>query len=286
MHSRLLVLAFCAVIFSGVQATNSPPELEGVLDDVMTWLDGSFSSRPQLALEEKYGAPPDGVHYDWYRVFAKVDVPHIGDNVIYGQLHMGSPDAPIVPGTQILYISTIDEAKGAVSMSGRRIANPGDYEDAHLDPEKLKTIAIDPEYGGNCDFRWRRHGKQVVGRLAQPDEDFIDGTCSMTSKKSGLTMTWDAEWVLNEDELWIYDNGYIDGTDLFQGREDRTHVRLTRVRKFECQVGDQSVVLHDGRRVRGIGAGRATEAGAHRSHPRTRASGRRRSRARHGCSGG
>jgi len=46
-------------------------------------------------------------------------------------------------------------------------------------------------------------------------------------------MTWDAEWVLNPDELWIYDNGYLDGTRLFQGRADRTHIRLTKIRPKE-----------------------------------------------------
>ena len=149
--------------------------------------------------------------------------------MIYGQLHIGGKDQPIVPGTQVLYIVSIDEERGAVNVNGRRIKDPEQYAFAHQDPEKLKTISLDPDYGGNCDFRWRKHGDQIVGRLAQPDEDFIDGTCTMTSKKSGLTMTWDAEWVLNEDELWIYDNGYIEDQGLFQGREDRTHIRLTKV---------------------------------------------------------
>jgi hypothetical protein len=129
----------------------------------------------------------------------------------------------------VLYIVSIDEDHMAVNISGRRIANPADYAFAHEDPEKLRTIALDPDYGGNCDFRWRLHGKQIVGRLAQPDEAAIDGTCTMTSKKSGMQMTWDAEWVLNEEELWIYDNGYLEDGQLFLGREDRTHIRLTRV---------------------------------------------------------
>jgi hypothetical protein len=129
----------------------------------------------------------------------------------------------------VLYIVSIDEEHMAVSVSGRRIANPEQLAFAHEHPELWETMAIDPDYGGNCDFRWRLHGNQIVGRLAQKGEAAIDGNCSMTSKKSGVNMTWDAEWVLNDRELWIYDNGYLDDGVLFQGREDRTHIRLTRV---------------------------------------------------------
>lgn len=60
----------------------------------------------------------------------------------------------------------------------------------------------------------------IGGKLTQPDEAAIDGTCSMVSRKSRVAMTWDAEWDLIEDELWILDNGYIDGETLFQGRAD------------------------------------------------------------------
>ena len=223
------LLAAALLPVAPASATNTRAELERVREHLLDWLPGEYTSRPQLETERRHGAPPDGLHPDWYRIFARVDVPHIGEHVIYGQLHVGDRSEPIVPGTQVLYIITIDEERMAVNVSGRRIKDPGDYAFAHLDPEKLKTIALDPEYGGNCDFRWRLHGQQIVGWLAQPDEDAIDGTCSMVSKKSGLAMTWDAEWVLNADELWIYDNGYIDGEQLFMGRHDRTHTRLTKI---------------------------------------------------------
>lgn len=225
----MVVSASVMMLLPSAHATNSRPELESVMAMVIKWLPGEFSSRPQLELERQYGAPPDGEHYDWYRIFAQIDAPHIGEHVIYGQLHIGDKSQPIVPGTQVLYIVSIDEERMAVSVSGRRIANPEQFAFAHQHPELWETMAIDPDYGGNCDFRWRLHGNQIVGRLAQKGEAAIDGNCSMTSKKSGINMTWDAEWVLNDGELWIYDNGYLDDGVLFQGREDRTHIRLTRV---------------------------------------------------------
>ena len=225
----MVVSASVMMLLPSAHATNSRPELESVMAMLIQWLPGEFSSRPQLELERQYGAPPDGEHYDWYRIFAQIDAPHIGEHVIYGQLHIGDKSQPIVPGTQVLYIVSIDEERMAVSVSGRRIANPEQFAFAHEHPELWENMAIDPDYGGNCDFRWRLHGNQIVGRLAQKGEAAIDGNCSMTSKKSGVNMTWDAEWVLNDRELWIYDNGYLDDGVLFQGREDRTHIRLTRV---------------------------------------------------------
>ncbi|MDH3619912.1 MAG: hypothetical protein OER91_03415 [Gammaproteobacteria bacterium] len=234
MRYRILLgLLGSLSIGSTATATNSDVELEQVMRDLLDWLPGEYTSAPQLELERKHGAPPDGEHYDWYRIFARIDAPHIGEHVIYGQLHIGSKDQPIVPGTQVLYIVSVDSEHMAVEATGRRIKDPQDFEFAHEDPEKLKNIQIDPEYGGNCNFRWRLHGKQIVGKLADLDDAAIDGNCSMTSKKSGLNMTWDAEWVLNPDELWIYDNGYLDGTRLFQGRADRTHIRLTKIRPKE-----------------------------------------------------
>ncbi len=244
-----LVLLFAFFHMTSASATNSVPELQDVMDDLMAWLPGEYSSGPQIYLDRKVGSSPDGEHDEWYRIFAEVDVPHIGENVIYGQLHVGSADGPIIPGTQILYIVSLDPENFAVNISGRRIKDMADYEWAHLDSEKLKTIEIDPDYGGNCDFRWRRHGTQIRGLLGH------DGTCTMTSRVSGLTMMWDAEWVLNPDELWIFDNGYTEDGGMIIGREDRTHTRLYKVRKFECSlsVTDESgakqevenIVLHD-----------------------------------------
>lgn len=255
-------LAWALVIGgSSAHATNTRPELDAVMADLLAWLPGEYSSAAQREVERRLGAPPDGEHPDWYRVFARVDVPHIGEHVIYGQMHVGGKSETIVRGTQVLYIVSMDEAHGAVSVSGRRIKDPGNYESAHLDPAKLKTIALDPDYGGNCDFRWRRHGSQIVGRLAQPDEAAIDGTCTMTSKVSGVTMTWDAEWVLNPNELWIYDNGYIEDVGLFQGREDRTHIRLTRVQEYDCEIdlagedAPRSLRLNDGGGTAELGDG-------------------------------
>jgi hypothetical protein len=215
-------------------ATNSAPELKAVLADLMAWLPGNYSSLPQVYFENEVGPPPDGPHEENYRVFARIDAPHLGEHIIYTQMRIGGKDGPIFAGQQVVFIINIDEKRGGVNVSGRRIADPDQHIDAHLHPEMWKTIAPDPEYGGNCFFLWRRHGKQIVGTLADAKQD---DKCTMVSQRSGDQLTWDAEWILNQDELWVHDNGYMKDGSLFVGRDDRTHLRLTKVREYECLFG-------------------------------------------------
>lgn len=245
------MIRFCAPIFVLIalwptfgHATNSREELEQVLEDLLAWLPGEYTSQPQLYLERNYGLPPDGEHKERYRLFARVDVPHIGKNVFYAQSHEAGPDNPIIPGTQVLYIATIDEERMAVNVITRRVKDFESYEYAHLDPEKLSTIEIDPDFGGHCDFRWQRHGTQIVGRLTESGSADRNGICTLTSRISGLTMTWNGEWMLNPWELWVYDNGYMGDTmdqeKLFQGRHDRTYRRLYKMRRFTCIVNSST----------------------------------------------
>ncbi|MCY3604627.1 MAG: CpcT/CpeT family chromophore lyase [Gammaproteobacteria bacterium] len=209
-------------------ATNSKPELMKVLEDFMAWMPGEYSSVPQVFLERNLGTPPDGEHDLFYRVFAEIEAPHLAEHVIYTQIRLDGDDGPVFPGQQVVFLISIDEELGAVSISGRRIKDPHLYVDAHLRPDVWPELQPDPNYGGNCSFNWRRHGKQLRGLLGE------FGKCTMISKNTGQQMTWDAEWILNPDELWIYDNGYLEDGSLISGRLDRTHLRMYKARRYEC----------------------------------------------------
>lgn len=223
-----LAVAGFLLLAGTAAATNSRPELEQVMADLLAWLPGEYSTQPQLFLERTLGEMPEGGHEDWYRTFAVIDAPHIGPHVIYGELRVGGPDGPLIPGQQILYIVSIDAENRAVHVSGRRIGDGARFERAHLRPELWRELAIDPRTGGNCPFRWRRHGAQLRGILND------DGKCEIVSKLSGLRMSFDAEWILNPEELWVFDNNYVEGQGLFMGREDRTHTRMYKARRFRC----------------------------------------------------
>lgn len=209
-------------------ATNTRPELMKVLEDLMAWLPGEYTSIPQVFLERNLGAPPDGEHEIFYRVFAKIEAPHLAEHVIYTQIRLDGDDGPVFPGQQVLFLISMNEELGAVSISGRRIKDPKKFVDAHLRPDVWPDLEPDPNFGGNCTFNWRRHGKQLRGLLGE------FGECTMVSKNTGHQMTWDAEWILNPEELWVYDNGYLEDGSLISGREDRTHLRMYKAKHFEC----------------------------------------------------
>jgi hypothetical protein len=237
-------------VASAAHATNSKAELEAVRRDLLVWWPGEYDTWPQVELERRYGAPPDGEHDRQYRVFRRVDVPHIGAHVIYGQVHVGGRDGPIIPGQQVLYKIELDAGRGAVVVQGRRIKDGPNHQLKDHTPEKLRSIAIDPDFGGNCDFVWRRHGSQLVGKLA--DLGSNNDTCTMISKLSGQKMTWDAEWVLTPTELWVFDNGYLhDQNDpnkkprMFAGRADLTHRRMYKGQPYVCREGATQHEVYD-----------------------------------------
>jgi len=241
MGRRILLVVLLAAVSPGdVFATGSPPELAQVRDDLLAWLPGEYSSLPQLLMERELRTPSEGEHENWYGVFAKVAVPHIGENVIYGQLQIGGPGGPVVPGSQMLDIVDIDEANKAVTLARRRVKTPESFVSAYRDPGKLAAIEIEPDFGGECDFRWRRHGEQIVGRLADKDSADFDGTCTAAATASGVSMTYDTEWILNPWELWLYESSHVGGNrdeaELIQGRRDRTHTRLYKMRQFVCAL--------------------------------------------------
>lgn len=234
-----IAVAMLCLATSPAEATNSRPELEAVQRDLLAWLPGEYDTLAQVDLEQRLGAPPDGTHERQYRVFGRVAVPHLAQYAIYGEVHGAGKDSPVIPGQQVLYLVSIDEKRGAVNVSGRRIKGGPDFEWKNLTPERQRQIALDPDYGGNCDFLFRRHGRDLVGVVTNIGSS--DPSCTMVSKRSGQTMRWEAEWVVTPQELWIFDNGYIIDPRtpqrpgrLFAGRADRTHERMYKGRDFRC----------------------------------------------------
>lgn len=219
----------------------SRAELQAMLRDLLAWWPGDYDTAPQVDFERRLGAPPDGEHDRQFRSFTRVAVPHLGDTVIYGEIHVGGRQGDIIPGQQVMYIIRVDESRHAIHVSGRRILEGPSFQLKDHTPEKLSTVKLDPDTGGNCDFLWRREGAHLVAHLA--DAGSANRSCTMISRKSGQKMTWDAEWILTPDSLSVFDNGYLHDKDnptraprLFAGREDRAPEIMTKGRPFRCSA--------------------------------------------------
>lgn len=220
-------------------------ELQWVMERLKEWLPGTWDSFPQVWYEEHVRAPSntdDGIHEHWYRTFALIDAPQVGEVVFYGQINIEGPDGPIIGGSQVLYNAVIDEDLGAVNIFGQGPADPEKYENLHLRPELWSEVRQREPEAINCDWLWRRDGNQIFGVLQgnAPDKQrYGPGTCSFTSARTGEEFRADAEWVLTPEQLWLYDNNWSAGF-LFLGREDQTHLRLYRVRPYQCEVSDRN----------------------------------------------
>jgi len=215
-------------------------ELEAVMDDLIAWFPGEWSSAPQIHYERTVHMPKGGEHEEWYRTFARIDAPQIGDVVFYGQINAGHRDGPIVAGSQVIYKAVIDEALGAVNIFGQGPENPENFENLQDHPELWSKVRMRDPGALNCDWLWRRHGAQIFGVLQgnTPDKQkYGPGTCSFISKRTDAEFRADAEWVLSPEQLWLYDNNWM-ADMLFLGREDQTHIKLYRSHPYSCRLKD------------------------------------------------
>ncbi|MBM4213978.1 MAG: hypothetical protein FJ179_09725 [Gammaproteobacteria bacterium] len=257
MHSRSIgqrsLATLAAIVFTlatllpaslsaGPAYDQTRPELEAVLADLIAWLPGDWDSYPQVHFERRYRVPAEGEHEHWYRVFERIDAPQIGDVVFYGQINSGGRDGPLMHRTQILYKVWIDEKRGAVVINGQPPLNAEKYTDLHLHPALWGEVQMrDPE-AINCDFLLRRDGEQIFGVLDGKTDDRRTegpGTCSYMVNKTDIRFVADAEWVFTPENLWVYDINLMAGHQ-FVGRKDRTHIRMSRARNYDCKVIDWS----------------------------------------------
>jgi hypothetical protein len=243
---RQLSLAVCmlsCVLIGSAQAgpayDHDRKELEEVMARLIAWLPGSWDSFPQVYYERTVRMPAEGEHEHWHRVFARIDAPQVGDVVFYGQINVGGRDGAIMGRSQVLYKAVIDEARGVVSITGQSPAEPEKFENLHERPELWRKVRMLNESAVRCDFVWRRRGTQIFGVVDGKTPErrkHGPGTCSYVSENTGEEFVSDAEWVLEADQLWLYDSNTMGG-QLFIGREDKTHVRLYRARPYTCDVG-------------------------------------------------
>ena len=214
-------------------------ELESVMQDLIAWLPGEWSSIPQIHYERTVQMPPSGEHENWYRSFVRIDAPQIGAYVFYGQINLGGRAGPLYPRSQILYKAVIDDQAGVIRIIGQGPQEAEKFVNLQDHAELWKQVKMRSEAAVKCDFIWRRQGTQIFGVLEgrTPERrQYGPRTCNYTSE-TGAEFLADAEWVLGPEEFWLYDVNFLGGQQ-FIGRADRTHIRLYRSRPYSCEIRD------------------------------------------------
>ena len=70
-----------AAVLAGPRYDADRKELESVLQDMIAWLPGEWSSFPQIYHARTMTMPADGEHDPWYRTFKRIRAPQIGEYV-------------------------------------------------------------------------------------------------------------------------------------------------------------------------------------------------------------
>lgn len=234
----LVVFATIAALLAlPAAATNSPIELKTALARLMTALPGEYDSEPQRFFEAEYKTPPEQQHQRVYRRFTRIDAPDVGANVLVATVHGGDKYSRFDTAEFQVWTLTVDETRRAVRMSPRRFRDTAKYQAIATDAERLKGLAateLVPATGAaGCNLYWRQIGTQLRGRTDP-------GTCRTTLQRLGVEASFDWEWLLNDEELWITFAGRDAGGGLVMGRADQTHWRLMKARTFECFVAYRS----------------------------------------------
>jgi hypothetical protein len=224
------VSALAALLAWPAAATNSPIELKMALARLMASLPGEYDSEPQRLFEAEYKTPVEQQHARVYRRFTRIEAPDVGANVLVATVHGGDKYAPFDQAEFQVWTVTVDETRRAVRMSPRRFRDPAKYQSVATDAAGLAASELVPATGAaGCDLYWRLIGTQLRGRNDP-------GTCRTTLRRQAVEASFDWEWLLNDEELWITFAGREAGGRLVMGRADQTHWRLMKARTFECFV--------------------------------------------------
>ena len=120
---------------------------------------------------------------------------------------------------------TVDADRDAVVMAPRRFGNPDPLIAVSRDAEAFAGLAADdllpPEGAAGCDILWRSDGEALVGLT-------VAGCRSMSSTMN-MVLSWEWQFRLQGDDLWISYAGRNAAGEIVSGRPDQVPWRLDRV---------------------------------------------------------
>lgn len=224
----LFLLFFLLVVNAAAQ------NLSGDLRLMMQWFEGRFDNFQQTSEEKesKTEFPHERIH----SIFARVNLPAVGENVFYVQQYMDGDEAKIY--RQRLYVFTPNKQEKAIELKIYTFPDEKAVRDAHLDQSKLNGLTLEKlESPKGCEVFWRlnKTGDKFEGSM-KPN------ACRIVSKRSGKTLIITDDLFLTKDEIWINDQAKDDQGNYVFGNKSNIHHKLKKARMFE----GWTAVLKDG----------------------------------------
>jgi hypothetical protein len=210
-NMRILKLMVGIAIISLTTANARAVELSDTMAQIMATLPGTYDTTAQVEREAKNGVRESERHPHRHVIYARIEVPAIGANVLFRQERKDGPVGEII--ARSLAVFEPDTQANGIRMWLRNIINAERFDDLHLKPGLWNDVRFDPAYGGKCPFHWRTDAGILTGTL-------LGGGCKITSN-AGKAMSFDAWWKITSAALSIFDNSYDGDGKLLSGRADK-----------------------------------------------------------------
>ena len=225
------VFLFSIIVFLSIQ-TVAAQNPEKDLRLMMSWFEGRFNNYAQTVEEKetKTEFPHERIH----SIFARVNLPNIGENVFYVQQYMDGDETKIY--RQRLYVFTPNRKEKAIELKFFTFPDEKAVLNAHLDKAKLNGLTLEKmDSPKGCEVFWRLKDNKFEGSM-KPN------ACRVVSKRSGKTLIITDDLFLTKDEIWINDQAKDDQGNYVFGNKANVHHKLKKVKIFE----GWTAVLKDG----------------------------------------
>lgn len=230
-------------------AAEEKSELRDLREEAVEMILGEWNTYNQVQDQIARGIPVDKRVGDRHDIYKRVDLPQFGTHVVYAQKYKdGDPEKIII---QNIYVFGIDEGRNAVTLELFQPLNSTAIRDAHIYPERLKSLKIANTYRmpPGCRTFWR---KQADGTIRGGIDNGCDLADSPSAQQTGLdSIIATSDFVLTPDIWWIRSRAHEGSYNRVYGPD--MHRRYEKARQFEC-FGDvtEPTAEKKTRRFRGL----------------------------------
>ena len=239
MIYKKFITVVCLILLS-FSIASAQSRLKDDLRLMMRWFEGRFDNYGQTVEEKE--SKTEFPHEHIHSIFARVNLPNIGENVFYVQQYMDGNPTKIY--RQRLYIFTANKQEKAIELKIYTFPDEKAVADAHLDNTKLANLTLDKlESPKGCEVFWRLKADKFEGSMKRD-------VCRVVSKRSGKTLIITDDLFLTKDEIWINDQAKDDQGNYVFGNKSGVHHKLRRARMFEgwtaiLKSGETDLAMQD-----------------------------------------
>ena len=205
-----------ALAIAGCQSTdpvNQAADLEGDLDEMLSWFPGVYDNYDQIEAERTSNTPEALRHRHLNHTFFPVEIPGIPGQQLYAQQYQHHDAADLY--RQRIYSFESDLEEGAVRLTIYTPNSPEDLVDVHLNPERQAALNVSDFFlKPGCEVYWTREEDRFEGYLKPK-------ACSYYSTRYETQVYLEETLTLRRDALLLNDRCVDGDGNLVFGVDDK-----------------------------------------------------------------